>query len=334
MEGITFRGSKGGKIVQSAFKRGVLGADEVLVKVTHSGLCGTDLHYLESDMVLGHEGVGIVQAVGSDCKEFNVGDRVGWGYIHETCSSCAQCTTGHEQFCPNSKGYGWANLDQGSFSNLAVWREQWLFRVPDNLSSEHAAPLMCGGATVFVPLIEYAKPLDRVGIVGIGGLGHLAIQFAAKMGCDVVVFSGTDSKRQEALSLGAREFYATKGVEDYTNLGVTKPIDRLILTTSSLEDVGKYYKLLSQQATIIPLTVSNANMVIPHQPTMLRGIQIVGTVVSGRYLHKKMLEFAERNNVHPIIEKYPMSMEGITEAVNRLQEGKTRYRGVLSWDLV
>jgi D-arabinose 1-dehydrogenase-like Zn-dependent alcohol dehydrogenase len=123
-----------------------------------------------------------------------------------------------------------------------------------------------------------------VGIVGIGGLGHLAIQFAAKMGCDVVVFSGTDSKREEALSLGAREFYATKGVEDFSKLGVNKPIDRLIITTSALVNIKQYYSILAQEATIIPLTVSADDVVVPHQETLLRGIKIVGTILATRYM--------------------------------------------------
>ncbi|EEB99939.1 hypothetical protein MPER_00249, partial [Moniliophthora perniciosa FA553] len=114
--------------------------------------------------------------------------------------------------------FSFSDLDQGSFSNLSIRKEEWLFVIPDGLSSEHAAPLMCAGATVFTPIIDHVKPIDRIGIVGIGGLGHLAIQFAAKMGCDVVVFSSSESKRKEALALGASEFYATKGVANLADL--------------------------------------------------------------------------------------------------------------------
>ena len=110
--------------------------------------------------------------------------------------------------------YGVSELDQGSIATAGIWREAFLFKIPDNMTDEVAAPLMCGGATVFTALTQYQiKPTDRVGIVGIGGLGHLAIQFAAKMGCEVTVFSGTDSKKEEAQRLGASSFYATKDVK-------------------------------------------------------------------------------------------------------------------------
>ncbi|KAE9391332.1 NADP-dependent alcohol dehydrogenase [Gymnopus androsaceus JB14] len=332
MQGITYRGSKEGKVLKASFTHQRLEPDEVVVQVTHSGLCGTDLHFLTQDMALGHEAVGIVKAVGASCKLLKEGDRVGWGYEHMSCGVCPQCLSGSDRYCPEAKMYGQADLDQGSFSNIGVWKETWLFRIPDGLPSEYAGPLMCGGATVFMPLVEYCRSIDRVGIVGIGGLGHLAIQFAAKMGCDVVAFSGTDSKREEALSLGAKEFYATNGFEDLSKLGITKPVDRLIITTSSLVNLGQYYPILSPEATIMPLTVSPDMLVAPNQGTIVRGIKIIGSILASRYIQNKMLEFADRNNVRPIIEKFPMSEQGINEAIQKLKDGKMRYRGVLSWD--
>ena len=141
-----------------------------------------------------------------------------------------QCLRGFETFCPHRAMYGGADLDQGSLGSSAVWKEDFLFHVPDGISDEDAAPLMCGGATVFNALRMYdSQPTDRIGIIGMGGLGHLAIQFAAKMGCDVVVFSGTDSKKEEAKHLGATDFYATKGLKE---LSIDKPLDRLLVTTS------------------------------------------------------------------------------------------------------
>jgi len=137
-------------------------------------------------------------------------------------------------FCPERAIYGFADHDQGAFASHAVWKAAFLFHIPDVISSSDAAPLMCAGATVFnVMYLHNIRPTDRVGVIGIGGLGHLAIQFAARMGCEVVVFSGTESKREEAKSLGATEFYVTKGA---SKLEVKKPIKHLIITTSQFPD--------------------------------------------------------------------------------------------------
>jgi D-arabinose 1-dehydrogenase-like Zn-dependent alcohol dehydrogenase len=226
-----YRGSKDGSIHESTTHRPDLTDDEVLVRVTASGVCGTDEHYRTIDMGLGHEGAGIVESVGPSVQKMAIGDRVGWGYIHGSCGNCKQCLNGKENLCAERKQYGNANLDQGSFASHGVWREAFLFRIPDGLSDEAAAPLMCGGATVFGALRLYdIPPTTTIGIVGVGGLGHLAIQFARKMGADVVVFSGTDSKREEAIKLGANEFYATKGLKKL-DMGARK-LDVLIVTTS------------------------------------------------------------------------------------------------------
>lgn len=231
-----YKGSKGGKIVKSETTKGDLTNDQVLVKVTASGLCGTDEHYKEADMVLGHEGVGVVAAVGPAVKSLKKGDRVGWGYEHNSCGACEFCLTGRETYCPQREMYGEANLDQGSFASHGVWKESFLYKIPDALTDAEAAPLMCGGATVFNALHTYnIKPTDRVGVIGVGGLGHLAIQFAAKMGCDVVVFSGSDSKEEEAKKLGAKEFYALKGKKE---LDIGRKLNALLITTSVLP--GKF----------------------------------------------------------------------------------------------
>lgn len=193
-----FKGSSDGSIRKTTTHRDDLTGDQVLVEISHSGVCFTDVHYRKADMALGHEGAGTVAAVGPNVKSLKKGDRVGWGYEHDSCEQCRQCLTGWETMCPERQMYASANLDQGSFGTHAVWREAFLFRVPDGISNEDSGPLMCGGSTVFNALhVAQVKPTARVGIVGIGGLGHLAIQFAAKMGCQVVVFSGTDNKREK-----------------------------------------------------------------------------------------------------------------------------------------
>jgi D-arabinose 1-dehydrogenase-like Zn-dependent alcohol dehydrogenase len=225
-----FKGSKEGKIVKSQTTKPDLTDDQVLIKVTASGLCGTDEHFRKGDMVLGHEGVGVVDATGPGVKSLKKGDRVGWGYVVNSCGNCEYCLTANEQYCEKVQRYGEANYDQGSFASHAVWNEAYIFRIPDSLSDAEAAPLMCGGATVWTALSTYnIKPTDHVGIMGVGGLGHLAIQFAAKMGCNVTVLSSSDSKKEEAMKLGATNFVVTKGKD---KLELAQKLNVLVVTTS------------------------------------------------------------------------------------------------------
>ncbi|KIY61517.1 GroES-like protein [Cylindrobasidium torrendii FP15055 ss-10] len=331
--GITFTGSPSGEITNSIFTRDSLDAHEVLVKITHSGLCGTDLHVVNSERALGHEGIGIVSDVGVSVSRVCVGDRIGWGFIHSTCGRCKFCITGRDQYCTDMRDYFNSNQDQGSLGEIAILKEDWLFKIPEGLSSEHAAPLMCAGATVFTPLLEHCKPTDRVGIVGVGGLGHLAIQLASRMGCDVVVFSGSCSKRKEAMAMGASEFHATAGTNDFSQLNMSAPVDRLIVTTASLPDWEQYFKVLAANATIIPITAAfGLKMEFPFMQFLMKGYHVVGSIIAGRAVHEAMLEFCARNKVFPIIEKFPLTQEGVADAVRKLQEGKMRYRGVLLHD--
>lgn len=323
-----FKGSKDQKVIQSQSTRDV-GPNEVLLRVTHSGLCGTDVHYKGADMVLGHEGVGVVEQVGGQVTLHKKGDRVGWGYNHSCCNHCRQCLSGADIFCPERQLYGAADLDQGSFATHAVWNENFVFGIPEGLASEHAAPLQCGGITVYSALQTYPVSAgERVGVIGVGGLGHLAIQFAAKMGCEVVVFSGTDSKKDEALKLGAKEFYATKDKKELKLEG-NKGIDRLIITASVQIDWALYMPLMNPRGSIYPLSVSQDDLKVPYMALLTSGLRVQGSVVGSKQIHKDMLAFAAAQGIKPIIETFPLNEQGIHEAFDKLENGKMRYRGVL-----
>jgi len=326
-EYVTYRGSKEGKVVEAKALIETLGPDEVILKVTHSGVCGTDLHYTSKDMVLGHEGVGVVQQVGSQVTKFKVGDRAGWGYLHDACLECEQCLKGDEIYCDKRHLYGTHELDQGAFASHAVWKAAFLFHIPDSLSSTDAAPLMCAGATVFTALQKLGvRSTDRVGVIGIGGLGHLAIQFAAKMGCEVVVFSGTESKREEAVELGADEFYATRGLE---KLQIGSKLDYLIVTTSQQPDWSLYLPLMVPQGSIVPLSVSRENFNMPYMPLVLHGLRVQGSLTASRGIHEQMLRFAAHHKIKPIVQEYPLTLDGLVEAMDKLDQGQMKYRGVL-----
>ncbi|KAJ7497660.1 chaperonin 10-like protein [Mycena latifolia] len=321
-----FKGTSEG-IVEATTRSAAPTGNQVLVKITHSGICGTDEHYKEANIALGHEGVGTVQQIGGEVKGFKVGDVVGWGYTHKTCGTCDQCLLGQDQYCQNREYYGVHNLHQGSFGSHAIWDASFLFHVPEALAPEHAAPLMCGGATVFNVIETYnIRPTDRVGIIGIGGLGHLAVQFLAKMGSTVIVLSSTDAKREEALKLGATEFYPTKGVKE---LKIGKPLDHLLATTNSLPDWNLFLDIMKPTGTIYPLTISTNNFDIPTFPVVVKGLNIQGSAVAARSVHKRMLDFAARHGVKPMIERFPMTKRGVEEGMAKLRDGKMRYRGVL-----
>lgn len=321
-----YKGHASGNAVKSTTtKPDDLTEDYVFVRVTASGLCGTDLHYRRADMVLGHEGVGVVEEVGPSTRFLKKGDRVGWGYETDSCGHCIECFQGTETYCDKRDLYGSANLDQGSFSSHAVWRESFLHKIPDSMSDAAAAPLQCGGATVFGAL-EGVKPTDTVGIIGIGGLGHLAIQFAAKMGCRVVVLSGSERKREEAMKLGAHEFIATKGA---TELSVSTRLDRLLVTAAVPPNWDLLMPIFAPRASIYPLTVSMGNFEIPYLTLILQGLTVVGSLVATRAQHKQMLEFAATHKIEPIVETFPMTEEKITEAMDKLDRGEMYYRAVL-----
>lgn len=322
-----FKGQNGGKVYESKTTKPELRGDQVLVRITASGLCGTDLHYRENDQVMGHEGVGVVETTGPDVTHFQKGDRVGWGYQHDSCGYCQQCLRGNETYCVDRAMYGLADFDQGSCASHAVWREAFLFKVPDGLSDEAAAPLMCGGATVFNALHAYhVEPTETVGIMGVGGLGHLAIQFAAKMGCYVVVLSGSERKKDEALRLGAKEFIAMKNVKE---LQPSRLLDRLLVTTSAQPEWEKIVPALAPGAVVHPISfLDGGNFSFPYMPLLLNGIGVQGSVVASRYIHNRMLEFAAQHKIEPIIEKFPMTEEAINRAMDKLHDGSIRYRGV------
>ena len=250
--------------------------------------------------------------------------------MHEVCGLCEYCVKGEWVYCTGDfKKYGFGNADQGSFSSGAVWKEPYLFHIPDSMASDVAAPLMCAGITVFAPLAEFGvKPTDVVGVVGIGGLGHLAIQFAAKMGCEVVALSSTEDKKEEAISLGATHFLATKG---RTNLSVPRKINHLIVTTSKMPDWNLYDSILAPMAAIYPLTITDfeQKLEIPFMRFLLSGRKVIGSTVPPKSVYVDMLDFAARNGVKPIIERFPLTKEGVVDSLTKLDAGKMRYRGVL-----
>lgn len=223
-----------------------LGPKEVLLKITHTGVCGSDLHAITFKSVLGHEGVGIVQAIGLDVTQFKVGDRAGAGFLRESCGHCKYCLSGQEIWCYERTIFleSESSRSKGTFADYYVGIETTCTRYPK--PSRASMLHHCNApAPLYSAIIDNVKPGQRVGIIGIGGLGHLAIQFASKLGSEVVVFSSPPAKEKEAREFGASEFYLIAEPEE-----ITKPVDVLILAGTVYPDWGKYAFLLSAASPV------------------------------------------------------------------------------------
>lgn len=182
--------------------------------------------------------------------------------------------------------YGTHDHNKGGFASHFPINQKYVFSIPKNLPLQYAAPMMCAGATVFSPLWEHVKPTDHVGIIGVGGLGHIAIQFAHKMGCEVTVFSGTDSKREEALKLGADRFIATKGKKELDLGEGARKLNALIASTSALPDFGQYYPILDSGAAILPLSVTGPEekIAVPYMQFLQSGFNVIGSIIAPRHV--------------------------------------------------
>lgn len=259
-----------------------------------------------------------------------------------------------DQYCDFKEAYGFNNLDIGTFASHVVWHESMVIKLPPGLEPEYAAPLMCGGAAVWGAMTSYdLKPGDRVGIAGVGGLGHMAIQFASALGCDVVVLSTNESKRNEAMALGAKEFHL---IDDAIREKI-KRLHHLYWCGNSHPDFFKYvlfytfplyiletqaskrheWKLIADRVlpliapggSIYPLTVSLDPCLVNIQQLVSNGIRIQGSSVASRRSIRRLLDFVVLHGIRPITMSFPLNKDGIQRAFQVLEEGRMRYRAVL-----
>ncbi|KAH0827256.1 putative mannitol dehydrogenase [Fonsecaea pedrosoi] len=298
-----------GKVKKTPAEIPELKPNEVLVKITHSGLCGTDLFFIDPGCALGHEGVGIVEKVGDAVTAHKIGDRVGGGYLR------------------SRDIFGFASFNNGTFATYYVATEGYVYAIPESMPSEIAAPLQCAGATVYSALKTYYRPGMRVGVLGIGGLGHLAIQFAAKLGAVTTVFSTSPDKEDEARGFGASEFV----VLGHEAEGLKEPVDLLLITSHKAPDWSTFMseKVVARGASIVVLGAIGMSLEFPFLPYFFNCYNLVTNLVASRATHAEMLAFAAHHDVKPLIEQFAMDEAGVAEAVTRLQSGKVRYRAVL-----
>lgn len=323
-------------------ERRALGADDVAIDITHCGICHSDLHYVRgewgeqaSPAVPGHEIVGVVRAVGANVTKHKPGDRVGVGCMVDSCRACEACQEGEEQFCTKQIGtYGGVEKQTGlptygGYSKSIVVTQDFVLRIPDGLKSEHAAPLLCAGITTYSPLRHWkVERGQKVGVVGLGGLGHMAVKLAKAMGAHVVVFTTSPAKVADAKALGADEVVLSKNAGEMS--AHNNSFHLIIDAVSAAHDLGAYTKLLRRNGTLCllgapPITESHA---WPGVFTMLMGRRsVAGSPIGGIRETQEMLDFCAEKGVNPEIEI--IAPADINAAYERLSKGDIRYRFVI-----
>ncbi|CAK7214655.1 putative secondary metabolism biosynthetic enzyme [Sporothrix bragantina] len=308
-----------------------LGPLEVLVRITHSGVCGTDAHDRTANCGLGHEGVGLVERIGSEVTAVHVGQRVGCSFQTHSCGCCPECITGYRHYCHRSVGQKYGAEEHGTFCDYAVRHQDYVNPIPDALESKHAAPLVCAGITVYEALLAAnTQSRDRVGVFGLGGLGHLAVMYAKAMGCAVSVFSGSAAKEEDAKKLGADEFHV---VNKMKKAPAVHNVNVLILCGGDITDIGLFIPLLARRGRIVPVVIQTKPLKIPYMEFILPGHQLISSLGATRENEQEALRFAARHNLQPWTQEFPMTEAGLTSAFAALDDGSIRYRAVLSKEL-
>ena len=321
------------KMVRQEIDLETLGPEEVEVVVEHCGLCHSDLSVLNNDWgfsrypaVLGHEVIGRVVAVGSAAKGIVVGQRVGVGWTAGSCMHCKQCMSGSQHLCataqPTIVGH------RGGFASHVRSHWAWALPLPEKLDFAEAGPLLCGGITVFNPLAMFAKPTDRVGIVGIGGLGHMGVKFAAAYGCDVTAFTSNESKFEEARGFGAHHVVSSRDSKAIRKLAGT--FDLLIVTVNVPLDWPALIAALAPNGRMHVVGAVLEPIPVAAFPMIAGQKSLSGSPTGSPVAIEAMLDFAARHNITPQTEHFPMSR--INDAFARLESGKARYRIVLDAD--
>ncbi len=312
---------------------GPLGSEDVEVAVENCGLCHSDVSVLNNEWgisqfpaILGHEVVGRITALGPNAKGLQVGQRVGIGWNSGSCMHCHQCMSGSHHLCPEVQPTIVGH--RGGFASHM--RSHWAFAVPlpEKLNFADAGPLMCGGVTVFAPLAMYAKPTDRVGIIGIGGLGHMAVKFAAAYGCDVTAFTSSERKFDEASGFGANHVLTTKDSAAIKKLGGS--FDLLISTVNVKLDWDPIIGTLAPNGRLHLVGAVLEPIPVPAFSLIMQQRSISGSPTAAPVTIGTMLDFAARHKIAPKTEHFPMSH--INEAFARLASGQANYRIVLDSD--
>ncbi len=323
-----------------SFDRREPGPHDVVIQIDYCGICHSDIHTARGEwgptaypLVPGHEIVGHVTRVGDSVKRFAVGDIAGVGCFVNSCSECNACRDGEEQYCErhlvmtyNSTEKDGTTPTYGGYSSQIVVDENYVLRVPESLPLEGVAPLLCAGITTYSPLKRFGVgPGKRVGVVGLGGLGHMAVKLAAAMGANVTVLSTSPSKEKDARRLGAHEFVVTRNPENLAPMANT--FDFIIDTVSAPHDLNSELVLLKRHGVMVLVGASPEVTPVGAFPLIMNGRELAGSLIGGIAETQEMLDYCASKGITSDVEVIPI--QNIEAAYDRTVKGDVRYRFVI-----
>lgn len=321
----------GGELQPFEYDPGPLGRDEVEINVEFCGICHSDLSMLDNEWQLtqypfvpGHEVVGTISALGDGVTKLQIGQRVGLGWYAQSCMTCEWCMSGDHNLCLTAEGTIVGR--HGGFADKVRAHQGWVVPLPESLNPMTAGPLFCGGITVFNPIVQLdIKPTDRVGVIGIGGLGHMALGFLHAWGCDVTAFSTNPEKEAEARELGADHFINSRDPEALN--AMANSFDVILSTANADLDWATYIAALRPKGRLHFVGVA-PSPVSSHVFPMIAGQKMISASPLGSPATvAQMLEFAARHEIEPITETFEFHQ--VNEALERLRSGQARYRLIL-----
>ena len=323
-----------------SFKRRALRESDIALDITYTGICHSDIHQAREEwgpaifpMVPGHEIVGIVSEIGSAVAKHSIGDRVGVGVYIDSCRTCENCVAGQQQYCLNGMTGTYNGLERdgvtvalGGYSNKFVINEDYALKIPDSLDMAAVAPLLCAGITLYSPLRHWkAGPGSKVGVIGLGGLGHMGVKFAAAMGAEVTVFSHSASKEADARRMGATHFVVTK---DPAALEPLKDSFDLILNTVSAKlDINQYLGLLKLHGTLVIIGLPGEPYSVAADSLLTLRRSLAGSMIGGIPEIQEMLDFCAEKNIVSDVEV--VKADYINEAYERTVASDVKYRFVI-----
>ena len=324
----------GGALAPFEYDLGPIGADEVDISVDHCGICHSDVSMIDNEwgmtaypLVPGHEVTGRVAATGAGVTHLSVGDRVGLGWQSGYCMHCAQCMSGHHNTCGGAASTIIGR--HGGFADTVRAQAPSVIPLPEGLDAADAGPLFCGGITVFNPMdLHGLKPTDRAAVIGIGGLGHIAIQFLRAWGCEVTAFTSSEGKAQEARDLGAHHVINSR--DPAAIEAAAGRFDLIISTVNAPLDWNAYVGALSPRGRLHLVGAVLEPLDLGVFPLLMGERSVSSSPVGAPATIARMLDFAARHDVAPVTEHFPMSR--VNEALDRLRSGDARYRVVLDRD--